>query len=88
MSTQRGLIQADQDLSDIRALKKLPGFERYFLRRLTEKRDEFAAKVLDEDLSTECREICRQIYQEYKALRNMVDQDEANAVKLLGSQAG
>jgi hypothetical protein len=84
MSAQQGLIQADQDLSDIRVLKKIPGFERYFLRRLREKRDDFAALVLDSEATPEQREIWRQMYQEYKTLCGMADQDEANAVKLLG----
>ena len=88
MSQQQSLIQADQDLSDIRVLKKLPAFERYFLRRLAGKRDNFAALVLDSEATPEQREIWRQIYQEYKALCGMADQDEANAVKLLGSSSG
>jgi arylsulfatase A-like enzyme len=85
MSEAKSLFQADQDLSDIRVLQKLPAFERYFLRRLAEKRDHFAALVLDSEATPEQREIWRQIYQEYKALCSMVEQDEANAVKLLGS---
>lgn len=85
MSQQKSLIQAEQDLSDIRALKKLAAFDRYFLRRLAEKRDHFAALVLDSDATPEQREIWRQMYQEYKTLCGMVDQDEANALKLLGA---
>ncbi len=83
MSDTKARVQADQDLSDIRVLKKTPGFERYFLRRLAEKRDNFATLVLETEGTPEQREIWRQIYLEYKILCGMADQDEANAVKLL-----
>lgn len=83
MSEQKQIMQAEQDFSDIQALKKVPAFGRYFLRRLSEKRDEFAGKVLDEDSSPEKREIWRQIYQEYKTVCEMVTRDENNAVKIL-----
>lgn len=81
---QRGLAQASQDLTDIRILKQTPSFERYFLRRLREKRDSFAVLVLEGDGTPEQREIWRQIHQEYKALCNMVEQDEVCARKLVG----
>jgi hypothetical protein len=83
MSKQKGLLQADQDLGDIRALKRVPGFERYLLRRLAEKRDGFAEMVLNEDVPPERREMLRQLYLEYKWLCGMFDLDEANAMKLL-----
>lgn len=83
MSQQRGLAQASQDLTDIRTLKSTPAFDRYFLRRLREKRDSFSALVLDGDGSHEQRECWRQIYQEYKTLCDLAEQDEASAQKVL-----
>ena len=76
-------LAAEQDASDISALRKVPGFERYFLRRLKERKEAFAKKVLDNEADPQTREHWRQIYLEYVDLCKMVDQDEANAVKLL-----
>lgn len=80
----RAQAQAEQDLSDIQSLRKQPALERYLLRRLREKRDALAERILTEDAATpEQREIWRQLYLEYKSLCTMPDQDQATAEKWL-----
>ena len=75
---------AERDLSDISALKRVPGFERYFLRRLRERRDVLAAKVLDDDtISPVEREAARQAYKELKDICDMPGKDEATATRII-----
>ena len=85
MSRTLALSQADRDLNDIGILRKTPSFEKYFLRRLEEKRDDYAELILHDDTAdADQREAWRLLYKEYQILLNMLAQDEASAIKLLG----
>ena len=76
--------QSAQDLDDIRLLQKTPAFERYFIRRLEERKATFRVAILEDDgLTAEEREIHRRIYQEYSNILSLTKQDEVNAKKLL-----
>jgi len=79
--------QAHQDLADIVALRDLPAFNRYFIRRLQMKRE--AVRVAFENdppekCSHEEREIRRRILKTYDELLVMMQQDQRAAMSIVG----
>lgn len=78
--------RASSDLVDIDALRHQPATERYFLRRIREKRDQCAAAVLNDDqLSAQDREIQRQLYKAYEGLARMMDDDATEHQRTLAA---
>jgi hypothetical protein len=78
--------QATQDVADIIALRGVESFNRYWLRRLAQKREE-ARKRLEDDPPDKCdkdeREIQRRLLKAYKELEGLMAVDEAAARKQL-----
>jgi len=85
VSAQVAQELANRDLADIRALLEVPGWDRYLMRRLKQKREEWHEKLLNEDgLSAEQREVARCIVKEYDVIFTMLKHDEFGARGLLG----
>lgn len=82
--------QARQDLQDIRQLRDDVPFNRYFLRRLLQRRDYIANRFKNEP-ATECdkeeREILRRVLIELETFINLASADEAEAKLSLGRLA-
>jgi hypothetical protein len=70
---------AARDLQDITELAKSPAFERYWLRRIRQKRDAIK-KRFEDDPPDKCdkdeREVIRRILKEYEELLRMPATDE------------
>jgi hypothetical protein len=78
--------QAAEDFKDILALKRMPEFNRYLIRRLAEKRDEQAKRVLEGKFDAQNLLMEQRIYREMKAIAALVDSDLEACRKRLGER--
>lgn len=58
--------RAQKDLEDINTLRNSESFQRYFVRRLTERHDKLAVDFKYEKVSHEEREVLRRLVLEYE----------------------
>lgn len=73
---------ARRDLADIRSLRESAAFDRYWVRRLKDKRHAEMEKFLkDGTLTHEQREISRALVLAYDDLINMAGVDEASIIR-------
>ena len=75
-------LVAQRDLNDIRALRDNEPFTRYWMRRLTARRDAIAERFYNdppEKCGKDERESLRLILRELNALVGQMDDDEASA---------
>lgn len=80
--------QAAEDLSDISELQRSQGFNRYWLRRLRQKRDAVDRQMKydpPEKCSKDEREVLRRISLAYEELLALPANDEGAAKRLLGN---
>ncbi len=75
--------QAARDLQDIAILHRSDEFNRYYLRRMAEKRKTFADAFLTAECSHEKREILRQMILLFDELGRMMKEDEAAFGRML-----
>lgn len=74
--------QARRDLQDIRDIRALPAFQRYFRRRLLTRQEELTRLFRygkPEEVSFQEREIIRRILDELEALSGKLTSDESEA---------
>ncbi len=75
--------RARQDIVDIRDLRKFEAFNRYFVRRLLQKRDAAEKAFKYETMDHERREVARQQMLQLEELLKMMESDESSAKKLV-----
>lgn len=83
---RRFSIQARRDLQDIMDLRKHVPFQRYFMRRLKERRDDLFKQFRYEPATLEEREILRRSLDEVENLEKLLDTDESNIKTSLDRQ--
>ncbi len=71
---------ARTDLIDIRALKRNEAFQRYWMRRLRQKKDEALRALAHDTMDHEKREATRQVYLTYLELEKIIDRDEGSLI--------
>ncbi len=71
---------ARTDLIDIRALKRNESFNRYWMRRLRQKKDEALRALVHDEMSPEKRETTRQLHLAYLELEKIIDRDEGSLI--------
>lgn len=80
LDTNDAKAQATQDRDDIAALQKTPAFDRYYLRRLRDRRERLGKEILEDDMPHDVREQKRQVYLEYGQILTMLDTDLRSAL--------
>jgi len=74
---------ANRDLADIKELRATAAFERYWMRRIKQKKEAYDKAFHEDQMSHEEREVHRRLVAEYAGLISMIARDEFTAKRMV-----